>query len=253
MAALQQSPVVFQAKTPPSARLRIRCLAQTPLRSSFHGKKLSSCKLAEKLAVKLRLPARRGGVKMMQTVAESYARALADVAKANGTLDATSADAEKLETIFSDPPVYGFFVNPVIDSNKKQAMIEEITTSSNLQPHVVNFLNILLDSNRIDLINEIVKEFELIYNELTNTEMALVTSVVKLDSQNLTQIAQTVQKLTGAKNVRIKTQNDPSLVAGFTIRYGSSGSKLIDMSVKKQLDELSGTFDFSEVVGSLVD
>ena len=38
-----------------------------------------------------------------------------------------------------------------------------------------------------------------------------------------------------AKNVRIKTVIDPSLVTGFTIRYKNFGSKLIDMSVKKQL------------------
>ncbi|KAF5749329.1 ATP synthase delta chain chloroplastic [Tripterygium wilfordii] len=55
------------------------------------------------------------------------------------------------------------------------------------------------------------------YNKLTDTELAIVTSVVKLESEHLTQIAKQVQKLTGAKNVRIKTAIDPSLVAGFTV------------------------------------
>lgn len=100
---------------------------------------------------------------------------------------------------------------------------------------------------RIDQIKEIVKEFEIVYNKLTDTELAIVTSVVQLDSQHLAQIAKGVQKLTGAKNVRIKTAIDKSLVAGFTIRYGNGGSKLIDLSVKKQLEEIAETLEVGDL------
>jgi F-type H+-transporting ATPase subunit delta len=77
--------------------------------------------------------------------------------------------------------------------------------------------------------------------------VAVVSSVVRLESQDLAQIAQAVQRLTGAKNVRIKTVIDPSLVAGFTIRYGEAGSKLLDMSVKKQLEEISATVELPDI------
>lgn len=180
---------------------------------------------------------------MSATAAASYATALADVAKGNNTLEATSADVEKVEKLFSDPQVFDFFSNPTIDTEKKRQLLDEIVESSGLQPHTANFLNILVDAKRIDLMKDIVKEFELVYNSLTDTELAVVTSVVKLESQHLAQIAKQVQKLTGAKNVRIKTVLDPSLVAGFTVRFGSGGSKLIDMSVKKQLDEIAAQLD----------
>ncbi|ONK60764.1 uncharacterized protein A4U43_C08F22370 [Asparagus officinalis] len=126
-------------------------------------------------------------------------------------------------------------------------VIAEIAKAEELKPHTANFLSILVDMKRIDLIKEIVKEFEACYNKITGTEVAVVSSVVKLESEHLTQIAQSVQRLTGAKNVRIKTNIDPSLVAGFTIRYGNSGSKLIDMSVKKQLEEIAARLDFSSI------
>lgn len=74
-----------------------------------------------------------------------------------------------------------------------------------------------------------------------------MSSVVRLESQDLAQIAQAVQKLTGAKNVRIKTVIDPSLVAGFTVRYGEGGSKLLDLSVKKQLEEIAATVELPDV------
>ena len=71
--------------------------------------------------------------------------------------------------------------------------------------------------------------------------------LIKVFFQKLAQIAKQVQKLTGAKNVRVKTVLDPSLVAGFTIRYGDSGSKLIDMSVKKQLEDIAAQLELGEI------
>ena len=150
---------------------------------------------------------------MADSAAGSYANALAEVANSNGTLEATSADIEKVEKFFSDPDVFYFFSNPTVDIAKKREFLDEITSSSNLQPHTSNFLNILVDMKRIDLISEILKEFEIVYNKLTDTELVIVTSVVQLESQHLAQIAKGVQKLTGSKNVRIKTVIDESLVA----------------------------------------
>lgn len=236
MASLQQASISLQPKL---------------LSSSQHPRSLPSLNLSFSATFpSLKLSTTRplhGGAKMSASAASSYATALADVAKSNNTLDATSSDVEKVETIFSDPQVLEFFTNPTIDVLKKRQVLDEIVSSSELQPHTANFLNILVDAKRIDLIKEIVKEFELVYNELTDTELAVVSSVVKLESQHLAQIAKQVQKLTGAKNVRIKTMIDPSLVAGFTIRYGSSGSKLIDMSVKKQLEEIAAQLDLGDI------
>ncbi|KAM7256220.1 hypothetical protein ACFE04_011961 [Oxalis oulophora] len=190
---------------------------------------------------------RNGTITMSGSAAGSYATAIAEVAKSNNTLEATSSDLEKIETLFSDPEVARYFNNPTILKSTKLQLLQEIAKSSSLQPHTLNFLSVLIDAKRINIVNEIVKEFETVYNRFTSTEIAVVSSVVKLESTHLAQIAKQVQKLTGAKNVRIKSVIDPSLVAGFTIRYGSSGSKFIDMSVKKQLEEIAAQLDLGDV------
>ncbi|KAH6782409.1 F-type H+-transporting ATPase subunit delta [Perilla frutescens var. hirtella] len=240
-AALQQTPITLQYRSPPSTEHHSKPTTRLALTST-----LKTCKLTVKPLLRRR--ARRGGgARMADTAASSYANALADVAKSNNTLDRTFADVEKIEKFFSDESVLGFFTNPTIVDEVKRGIVDEIAKSSALQPHVANFLSILVDMKRIDLVKEIVKEFEAVYNDLTATELAVVTSVVKLESQHLAQIAKGVQKLTGAKNVRIKTAIDPGLVAGFTIRYGNSGSKLIDMSVKKQLEEIAAQLDLGDI------
>ncbi|CAN0920898.1 ATP synthase delta chain, chloroplastic [Linum grandiflorum] len=217
-----------------------------PLTLSFPSSSSSSTSNFPSLNLTRR--SRRGLVVAMSSpVGESYAVALLEVAKTTNTLETTSADMEKLETLFADPQLADYLSNPIINDDKKKSLIDEIANTLSLQPHVSNFLNIIVDGQRIDSMSEIVREFEVAYNRLTDTELALVSSVVTLESQHLAQIAKQVQKLTGAKNVRIKTKLDPSLVAGFTVRYGSSGSKLIDMSVKKQLEEIAAQLEVGDI------
>lgn len=236
-APLQQSPITIKSRSSPSPQF-IPTKTHT---LSFSGG-LRIPKLT--LAVKSR---RRGGARMSASVASSYATALADVANSNGTLDATAADLEKISNLFSEESVYRYFINPTVPVESKNELVDSYTKEANLLPHIANFLNVLIDMKRIDQIKEITEEFELVYNKITETELAIVTSVVKLDAQHLAQIAKGVQKLTGAKNVRIKTALNESLVAGFTIRYGSGGSKLIDMSVKKQLEEIAETLEVGDL------
>lgn len=240
MAALQQTPISLQPKIPSPKAQFLHKPSTLSFSATFPSLRLASAH------TRPRNPA-APGARMSATAAGSYAAALADVAKSNGTLDATSADVEKIDKMFSDEGVFEFFSNPTVDLEKKRGLVDEISASSALQPHTANFLNILIEAKRTDLIKDIVKEFEMVYNRLTDTELATVSSVVKLEPQHLAQIAKQVQKLTGAKNVRIKTAIDPTLVAGFTIRYGNAGSKLIDMSVKKQLEDIAAQLDLDDI------
>ncbi|CAJ1943616.1 unnamed protein product [Sphenostylis stenocarpa] len=243
MASLQHPTASLQSK---HVLIPRNSLAQKPTLSlSLPRSTFSALKL--KLAAATSRSNGSAGARMSATAASSYATALADVASANNTLDATTADIEKIDELFSDPKVSDFFADPTLAVEEKRKLVDQIAESSGLQPHTKNFLNILVDGQRIDLINEIAREFELMYNTLTDTELAVVTSVVKLESQHLAQIAKQVQKLTGAKNVRIKTVLDPSLVAGFTVRYGNSGSKLIDMSVRKQLEDIAAELELDDI------
>ncbi|XP_065847201.1 ATP synthase subunit delta, chloroplastic-like [Euphorbia lathyris] len=244
MAALQNAPISLQSKIPPTARLSGTISSQKPLSLSFSATFPS---LSISTATNSRGRGGAYGARMSATAASSYAAALVDIARSNSTLEATAADVDKIEKLFEGPELLVFFLNPTISIEKKREVVDEIAKETELQPHTSNFLNILIDAKRIEIVREIVKEFEIVYNRLTDTELATVTSVVKLESQHLAQIAKQVQKLTGAKNVRIKTLIDPSLVAGFTIRYGQSGSKLIDLSVKKQLEEIASQIDLGDI------
>ncbi|KAE9458943.1 hypothetical protein C3L33_09150, partial [Rhododendron williamsianum] len=245
-AALQQTPITFHSRLPLSTRVITakfhthRATRAAPFNGGF-----SSAVRIPRPAVKTAGKKSRGGtlrVRAADEASESYASALSSVAVETGTLEATAADVEKVAKLFSDPEAADVKTG-ILDSG----VVDQFASENKLQPHTANFINILIDNDRIELVHEILTEFEIAYNKLTDTEVAVVSSVVKLESQHLAQIAKGVQRLTGAKNVRVKTEIDPSLLAGFTVRYGHTLSSMIDMSVKKQLEDIASQPDLMDL------
>jgi hypothetical protein len=69
-------------------------------------------------------------------------------------------------------------------------------------------------------------------------QVATVTSAVKLENEQQFLIAKKIQEMTGAKNIKLKPEVDPSLLGGFVISYGKDRSGFIDMSVAGQVKTL---------------
>ncbi|KAH7404497.1 hypothetical protein KP509_15G029000 [Ceratopteris richardii] len=117
--------------------------------------------------------------------------------------------------------------------------MKSIADAERFSSYTLNLLNLVIDKKRTSILKEIVKEFEELYNEITDTEIAIVTSAIKISTEQLAQIAKKIQSMSGAKNVRMKNVVDESLIAGFMVRYGKDGSRFIDLSVKGQLDRIA--------------
>ncbi|XLS83562.1 hypothetical protein HN51_033728 [Arachis hypogaea] len=56
---------------------------------------------------------------MVSNAAASYALAFADIAKSNSTLNDTIIDIEKIDEILFNPQMFDFFVNPIVDAERK--------------------------------------------------------------------------------------------------------------------------------------
>lgn len=203
--------------------------------------------LAAKVPTHQATGSRRGVVCMAkESAASGYAAALLDVGKQTSSLEAIHTDLEALAPLTSSPEVAVFLANPVIVEDKKKALLKTLAGEAKLNAYTLNFLNLLVDKKRINILNEIIAIFEELYCEATDTQVAIVTSAVKLENSQQALIAKKLQSMTGAKNIKLKNVIDSSLIAGFVVKYGRDGSELIDMSVKGQLDRLAEQLDLSE-------
>lgn len=176
-------------------------------------------------------------------VSESYAKALVELADEKGKLEAVHADVDAIASLVqNNKKLAELIMNPVVDAGKKRAVLQKIGKEAGFQAYTNNFLNLLVEKDRLGLLEEICEEFEELYCKLTDTQVATLRSAVKLQQEQQFLIAKKLQELTGSKNIKLKPVLDTSLIAGFIVEYGSSQ---IDLSVRGQLEKVQDELSVS--------
>merc|ERR1711990_220037 len=125
--------------------------------------------------------------------------------------------------------------NPSISTDKKAALLNQISVSGSFNQISTNFLNLILDKGRIDCIVEMIEAFESLYFQSTDTQVAVVKSSVALEEEQHFLIAKKIQELTRSKMVTVKRLVDETLIGGFIVEYGSNQ---IDLSVRGALERI---------------
>jgi F-type H+-transporting ATPase subunit delta len=192
-------------------------------------------------AVKMGKTTKRGAlvVSAASAVASGYASALIEACSDKKALESVHGDMETIAAYMAANPSVGTFLsNPTMEDKAKKDIIAKLGKEADFHPFTANFLNLLVDKKRIQNVEDIVEEFENLYCESTDTQIATVTSAVKLENEQQFMIAKKIQEMTGAKNIKLKPEVDPALLGGFVVTYGKDGSGFIDMSVAGQVAQL---------------
>ncbi|MEW5297958.1 MAG: hypothetical protein WDW38_003744 [Sanguina aurantia] len=170
-------------------------------------------------------------------VSVSYAKALVELADEKSKLEPVHADMDVVAALIKEnKKLTELIYNPVVANEKKRAVLLMIGKEAGFQDYTNNFLNLLLEKDRLDLLEEICESFEEQYCKLTDTEVAVLRSAVKLEQEQQFLIAKKLQELTGSKNIKLKPVIDQSLIAGFVVEFGSSQ---IDLSIKAQIERVA--------------
>jgi len=192
-------------------------------------------------AVKMHKTTTRGAlvVSAASAIASGYASALVEACSDQKALESVHGDMETIAAYMTANPSVGtFLANPTMEAPRKKDILSTLGKEADFHPFTTNFLNLLVDKKRIGAIAAIIDEFENLYCESTDTQVATVTSAVKLENEEQFMIAKKIQEMTGAKNIKLKPEVDPSLLGGFVVTYGKDGSGYIDMSVAGQVAQM---------------
>lgn len=103
----------------------------------------------------------------------AYANALVEIAKENKSLDKVHEDCDALQALFTEnEQIKTFLFNPVMTPEKKRDVVKNISKEANLSKYTTNFLNLLIDKDRIEAIEEILDAFEKTYCKMTDTQVS---------------------------------------------------------------------------------
>lgn len=169
-----------------------------------------------------------------QTLAARYAAGLFGVADEANELEAIKENLDALAVGFAEvPQLKAVLGDPTAPIENKRKILEKLVDGGRMS----NFCNYLVDKARIDILPDIIGAFGDLYNKKLGTRECTVTSACELTEDQLAEIAKNVQKVTGAKAIKIKQTIDQDLIGGFILRYGS---QQVDLSVRSALDKMPG-------------
>ena len=106
-----------------------------------------------------------------------------------------------------------------------------IIGSANIDKIPANFLNLLVEKKRAEILPDIAEAFKNMVDEEQNISHGTVTSAVELSDELLAKVKASLEKLTG-KQVELSTSVDPSLIGGIVAKVGDL---VLDGSIKTQL------------------
>jgi F-type H+-transporting ATPase subunit delta len=168
----------------------------------------------------------------MSVAANRYAKALIDVLYPNNKAEDGIQQLQKFAALLSDQPeARQFFENPAMAGDRRKRLLKEISSALVFDRRVANFVQILVDRNRLPLLAEIVKAYQKNLDERQGIVRAQVTAAHTLDASEQRELRTKLEQMTG-KQVRMEVAVDPSIIGGLIAQVGST---IYDGSVRHQL------------------
>jgi F-type H+-transporting ATPase subunit delta len=167
------------------------------------------------------------------TVARPYAEAAFRLADGGNALVKWSEMLTALAAVSQDERVRRAVADPKLSDAQVAGLFISIL-SGRLTGEAENFLRVLTENKRLELLPEIRAQFEALKNEREGVVEAEVHSAFELTEAQIADLVQRLEKRTGRK-VRTQVYLDQALIGGVKVVLGD---KVIDASVRAQLGAL---------------
>ncbi len=169
------------------------------------------------------------------SLANRYADALYNAVSSAGSVQTAQQELEAVVAqLVGNTDVKRILFHPAIPVTEKKTFCSELLGKS-ISPSVHNFIDVLLDSKRIQYLSLIVDLFIKRALRENNRVTALVRTARPLSPELKTKIEQALLRYTGVA-VDMSIQEDAELIGGISIQIGD---KLIDGSVAYKLQKMT--------------
>jgi len=171
----------------------------------------------------------------LKSASLQYANALADIALGQGAAEPTARQLNDFGRAYGESPeLRTFLASPAVTIEAKHAVIEKIVARLGASRILRNFLFIVADSHRTQLLPEIIITFVEVLRQRQGIAGAEISSAVELSAAQKTEFAKTLARLTG-KKIETRYSLDPALIGGAVVRIGDT---IYDGSLRNRLNEM---------------
>ena len=170
---------------------------------------------------------------MKQTIlANRYAKAIFAVGQEQKKYEEYNEVLQGLAALYvSHPEVVDALTNPLYPMDVKEKVMKGIVGSMKVDKIMGNFLNLLVEKKRAEILPEIASAYKTMVDEAKNISHGNVISAIELSDELKENVQTILEKLTG-KKVELTTSVDPSIIGGIIAKVGDL---VLDGSIKTQL------------------
>ena len=171
-------------------------------------------------------------------VAQPYANAFVEMSSGKDVI----SDLVCIKTALESKELKQALCNPLIAVENKKKMVKSVFQGK-IDNKSVNFLLVLCDRGRIDCLEAVSSlALEMAYKRAA-IGVAYVTSACEMSESQQEALIGKLKSMTKAKEIKLETTVDKTLVGGFTVQVGS---RIIDTSISGQLKKLASHLGTSE-------
>ncbi len=166
-------------------------------------------------------------------VARRYARALWEVASADGAATALRSELERAAAaVRANPDLEKALLHPALPAQRKQEIVARVFAAGS--PLLRRALDLIVSRGRLPLLPAVAEEYTLALLESENMARAELVTALPLPEADTARIAAALRAATG-KGIELHASSDPELLGGVLVKIGGQH---FDGSVRGRLQAL---------------
>jgi len=169
----------------------------------------------------------------LSTAARPYAKAVFEMAHADGDLQGWSETLSSLSAVVSNDDMRALLESPATTAADRADAVSKVCGDA-LGDKAQNFVKLLAENDRLGLLPEVAGQFETLRSEAEGTIEADVRTAMALTEEQAAKIAEALGKRL-ERTVKINSVVDESLLGGAIIQ---AGDLVIDGSIRGKLEKL---------------
>lgn len=168
-------------------------------------------------------------------LARRYARALLDIGKEERQVRRVLSEVERFAGLLTEVPALRDALEAAhINRRDKMAALDAAISSDGFLPATGNFLRLLIEKGRMNVLSQILAELRRLVEELEGIERVEVVSAVPLPGTQRDFLKSVLENQTG-KRIELEEKLDPAVLGGMVVKMGST---IYDGSVRTQLSQI---------------
>lgn len=170
-------------------------------------------------------------------VEKEYATALFDLAIVENNLNVFLDEFKLLiEAFRMNPDFLKVLTYPNIDHAKKEESLKEVVSSFSMT--FQNFLLVILNHNRFEMIETIYANYENLVFEASHIKKIKVMTAEKLNEKQINNLQEALKTYYNGYNLEMSIEIDETLLGGIKVL---ANGEILDISIKNRLNSLKAS------------